>query len=500
MLKRRLDLWLPTYALETPARLAGKLARRNRLTHLIFLVCDHYEPRHQAKRTDQPAERVSTWHREYAAMQRRCEARFGTTPLHTFFYPPHHGSEHLPALAQMVFDGLGEVELHYHHHGDTAETLRRNLGASLADYRSWGLLQESGEQPTQRFGFIHGDWALDNSCHGRYCGVNGELSILEEFGCWGDLTMPSANEAQTRKINSIYYAVDNPARSKSHDWGEDAAVGRRPDGFFLMQGPLGINWRAPGYPRIENASLTTENWGRADRIRKWIDCQVHVKGRPEWLFIKLHTHGAVERDFDGLFGERAFEMHRLLNEHYNDGQRFKLHYVTARQACNIAKAAEDGKAGDPSQWLDYRIAKPAHAFYVLDAPHRLERCTAQHLTLTGITAASGQDAQLRTRIGPIHSVSGPLRSLDLDARQGLLTLEAPEPGSNVTLTVVPHFELLGVEGGNLTAAPPADGDMQTLRFTAGPRTVIRFQRAGQPDSSSPGAQPAAPLTQPRAHA
>jgi hypothetical protein len=61
-----------------------------------------------------------------------------------------------------------------------------------------------------------------------------------------------------------------------------------------MQGPLSINWRAPKYPRIENASLTSENWGRRDRIRAWLDCQVHVQGRPEWLFIKLHTHGAVE--------------------------------------------------------------------------------------------------------------------------------------------------------------------------------------------------------------
>jgi hypothetical protein len=186
---------------------------------------------------------------------------------------------------------------------------------------------------------VHGDWTLDNACNGPRCGVNGELSILRDLGCWGDFTMPSGNAAQTRKINSIYYAVDDPSRSKSHDWGVDARVGvADPRGFFLMQGPLGINWRAPGYPRIENASLTSSNWGRPDRIAAWLDCQVHVQGRPDWLFVKLHTHGAVERDFDALFGEKAYLMHQALNETCNDGRRYQLHYVTARRAYNLAKA------------------------------------------------------------------------------------------------------------------------------------------------------------------
>ena len=129
----------------------------------------------------------------------------------------------------------------------------------------------------------------------------------------------------------------------------------------MMQGPLGVNWRAPGYPRIENASVTTANWGRPDRIAKWIDCQIHVAGKPDWLFVKLHTHGAIENDFDALFGEKAYEMHRILNEQFNDGTRFKLHYATARQAFNIAKAAEAGLGGNPSDWMDFRVKPQPHA-------------------------------------------------------------------------------------------------------------------------------------------
>ena len=234
---------------------------------------------------------------------------------------------------------------------------------------------ESGNEPRTSFGFIHGDWALDNSCNGKFCGVDDELTILQELGCWGDLTMPSADECQTRKINAIYYAIDDPHKPKSHDWGNDARVGsQNPPGLFMMQGPLAINWRAPGHPRIENASLTTENWGRPDRIARWLDCHVHVQGRPNWVFVKLHAHGAVERDFDALIGEKAFEMHRVLNERYNDGVRYRLHYVTAREAYNIAKAAEDGHDGDPARYRDYRLAPNATRYYVADTPHRLRRC------------------------------------------------------------------------------------------------------------------------------
>ena len=124
ILKRRPDYWLPAYAMNALERARARRARTSRLTHIMFLVCDHYEPQHDAKTPGQPAERVQTWLREYARFQARFVNAFGTSPLHTWFYPPHHGEEHLKALSQMVFDGLGEVELHYHHDGDTNGTFQ----------------------------------------------------------------------------------------------------------------------------------------------------------------------------------------------------------------------------------------------------------------------------------------------------------------------------------------------------------------------------------------
>ena len=42
---------------------------------------------------------------------------------------------------------------------------------------------------------------------------------------------------------------------------------------------------------------------------------------------------------------------------YKQGKS-RLHYVTAREMFNCARAAMDGMAGDPSQYFDYLIKPP----------------------------------------------------------------------------------------------------------------------------------------------
>ncbi len=478
MWNRRLDLWLPTYALSSPARIYNKIIGNNATRHIIFLVCDHFEPRHGTVQDEQANERLKLWEGEYASFQQRCHEAFGTSPKHTWFYPPHHGYEHLPQLARMAFRGLGEVELHYHHDGDTSASLRANLKIVLSEYHKWGLLLESGADPQTAFAFIHGDWALDNSAHGKYCGVNDELTILQELGCWGDFTMPSANECQTRKINSIYYAVDNPDQPKSHDWGRNLRVGRAgKPGLFMMQGPLGINWHAPRYPRIENSSLTSANWGRPDRIRKWLDCHVHVRGRPEWIFIKLHTHGAIESDFDALFGEKAFAMHRILNQEYNDGERFCLHYVTAREAYNIAKAAEAGNAGDPSQFYDFEIAPYANAYYSSDAPHHLDCCTRSRLKISGIDTSS--TIQIQKKVGAVLGLQGRIEALDIDEGIGQIRISGREGSGKVELNVDRQLAIVGTEGGHVLESHADGGGTRHLISMVEKQAIVRFTMNGQ---------------------
>lgn len=445
---RGLNHWLPTYLAETLQRYRLRQLRKRQLTHLLFFVCDHYEPRHHAKEPGQAAARIQAWHHGYRQMQEECFQRHGLRPVHTWFYPPHHGDEYLPALARMAFDGLGEVELHYHHHDDTEDTLRAGLRETLDRYHRAGLLLQLGEPPGKGFGFIHGDWALDNSAHGRFCGVNSELSLLQELGCWADLTMPSSNECQTRKINSIYYAVDDRERPKSHDWGEDARLGHTGrDGLLLIQGPLGINFRGPKYPRIENASLTSANWGSPLRIPSWIDCHVHVRERPQWLFIKLHTHGAIEADFDALFGQKARAMHAVLAQQYNDGRRFKLHYVTARQAFNVVRAAEHARDGDPAQFFDYELPPPVTALYCTSAPHDVKCCTPQRLRLDGLESDSTSSVLLR--YPGLKRVTGRIRSLAVSAEKSVLELMPYDGSGAVSLQLAPGAAVRSLSGARI---------------------------------------------------
>src|SRR5205085_71886 len=189
--------------------------------HVLICVADHYEPGFGGADDALAAQRVERWARQYPQQFGRFRDGDGRTPRHTFFYPPeHYTPQYLDRLTELCRDGFGEVEIHLHHHGDTADTLRDKLVTfrdTLADRHS--LLARDKATGRIKWGFVHGDWALDNSRpDGRCCGVNNELTVLRETGCYADFTFPSApHPTQPRKINSIYYAVDDPLRPRSHD-------------------------------------------------------------------------------------------------------------------------------------------------------------------------------------------------------------------------------------------------------------------------------------------
>ncbi|MCK5618349.1 MAG: hypothetical protein KAJ17_03060, partial [Candidatus Krumholzibacteria bacterium] len=161
-----------------------------------------------------------------------------------------------------------------------------------------------------------------------------------------------------------YYATDDPNRPKSHDTGKDVAVGEAPRGdLMIIQGPLGLNWkdRKKGlFPTIENADIRAEYPPSPNRVDLWVDTNIHVKGRPDWIFVKIHTHGAQEQLLDILLGKPFDEMCSYLESRYNDGHNFALHYASARELYNVIKAAEDGKTGNPGQYRDYILPPPKY--------------------------------------------------------------------------------------------------------------------------------------------
>ena len=75
--------------------------------------------------------------------------------------------------------------------------------------------------------------------------------------------------------------------------------------------------------------------------------------------VRQGAHARRAREAGGVAagrGRRA--LHAELTTRYNDGRRWALHYVTAREMYNIAIAAMDGKTGDPGAYRDYVLPPP----------------------------------------------------------------------------------------------------------------------------------------------
>jgi hypothetical protein len=363
--KRHLATWLVPYARQDWRAACPPGVTR----HLMFCFVDHFEPGWKNADRQTEAARVARWRRD---LPRLCEGRRdgdGRPPVHTFFFPEEeYRPEHIDSLVELCRLGFGEIEVHLHHDKDTEAGLREKLRrfTQLLVSRHDALPRDAVTgQP--RWAFIHGNWALDNSHpQGLGCGVNNELIVLREEGCYADFTFPAAPDpCQTRTINRIYYATDDPLRPKSHDHGRRVRVGVKAVGdLMLVQGPLGLMWKNRKFgliPRIENSDVRASSPPTTKRVDTWVETGIHVQGRPEWIFVKIHTHGAQERDMDTLLGKPMLQAFKYLERRYNDGKDWKLHYVSARETYNIIKAAEADLRGDPNGFRDFILPRPGYA-------------------------------------------------------------------------------------------------------------------------------------------
>jgi hypothetical protein len=106
-------------------------------------------------------------------------------------------------------------------------------------------------------------------------------------------------------------------------------------------------------PGLENAALDAGNPPSARRMARWVDAGICVASRPEWVFVKVHAHGAPEANAEALLGPAGARFHEDLAR-WKDGGRLRLHYVSARELVNIVLAAEAGESGDPGRLRDWR--------------------------------------------------------------------------------------------------------------------------------------------------
>lgn len=375
--RRRVDIWWRDYLRHLRERY--NVAKVSGPTHVMFCFVDHFEPRWNNPDPATETERVKRWAVEYPKICGSHVDADGCAPQHTFFYPSEeYQPEHLDALVKLCARGYGEIEIHLHHDNDTDAGLRANLNEFLTRLVTrHDALPVDPATGKAMWSFIHGNWALDNSREdGRWCGVNNELQVLRDMGCYADFSLPSApSDTQTSTVNSIYYATDDPHKPKSHDTGTAVRVGGSPVGdLMIIQGPLTFLWKLKGFipiPGIESGDIRTSSPPTKARVDAWIKTGIHIKEKPDWVFVKIHTHGAQERDMNTLLGAPVEEMFSYLEQQYNDGQQYCLHYVTSREMYNIVRAAESGKTGSPGDYRDFVIPRPGYKFSAADQPARL---------------------------------------------------------------------------------------------------------------------------------
>ncbi len=320
-----------------------------RPTHVFVCVADHFEPDNQSASLALQRARVARWVDEYGDSVKGISDSRGRAPQHTFFFPVEcYRAEFLDRLSELVRAGFGDVEVHLHHDNDSSERLREFLLQSIhLLHGRHGLLSKDAFGQL-RYGFIHGNWALGNSHpDGRWCGVDDELTVLRETGCYADFTMPAAPfPTQTRTINSIYYALDDPHRVKPHDTGIPSTTGRQPpdDGLLMIQGPLLIRQPRPwSKPRVENGDVTGSHPPSVTRLWNWLRAAVSVVGHEQWLFLKLHTHGAKDSNTPVLLGPPMRQLHQALRDAAAQ-REFQYYYVTARELAQLVSQAERGLA------------------------------------------------------------------------------------------------------------------------------------------------------------
>lgn len=340
--------------------------------HLLIALADHFEPAFMPQKSlarafyDEQEGRIESWCRAYPRAAYDGRDSEGRPFVHTYFYPAEQYDRGLVArLAEHCKAGWGEIEVHLHHGvqtPDNAENTRRQLVSfrdTLAEEH--GCLSYLDGFGMPRYAFVHGNFALANSAGGRGCGVDSEMQILADTGCYADMTLPTAvpHPAQTAKINSLY-ECKLPLWSRAPQRrGRDLESGRAPRAFpLIIQGPLMIvlSPRSSRLLSIENGAVTGRNPLSVPRLEVCKRAAIHVKGRPDWRFIKLHCHGMDPRQQEALLGAPFTRFLSDLIE--NARQRGDtLHFVTAREMVNIMFAACDGRDGNPGQYRDYRLKR-----------------------------------------------------------------------------------------------------------------------------------------------
>jgi hypothetical protein len=334
-LPRHADLWLVPYLKDR----LRKSAKSTKPARAWIAITDHYEPLGMGASIETALGRIAQWRDKWPRIAESAPRdAAGQRPQYSFFYPQEeYRHDVLDGISEIVRLGVGDVEVHLHHNNEQRESFIQKVTdycRRLSD--DHGLLRQVDGRTV--FGFIHGNWALDNSRpDGKWCGLNGEIALLRDLGCYADFTMPSLpSPTQGRIVNQIYWCTNNSEnRPKSYDRGIEATAGggRRGD-LLMIAGPLGVRFGERLMPRLETGEIAGYDMPTPSRVRQWFDLAPTIG---DDLFLKLYTHGAQERNFVPLLNGGFRNLFNWIAEEA-DRRGIEVHWVTAWQMYQAAVA------------------------------------------------------------------------------------------------------------------------------------------------------------------
>jgi hypothetical protein len=327
-LPRHAEIWLVPYLRDR----LRKRAQPRKPKRAWVVLADHYEPLGMGATVELALGRVGRWRDMWPRIADDSPRdAAGQRPQYSFFYPQEeYRQDIVDGITEMVRLGVGDVEVHLHHDNEQRDTFIQKV-TEYCDRltNNHGLLHRQNGRTV--FGFIHGNWALDNSHpEGKRCGLNGEIALLRDLGCYADFTMPSLpSPTQGRVVNQVYWCTNNPGnRPRSFDRGIEATPGGGKQGDLLMvTGPVGLRFAGRLTPRLETGEIAGYDMPTPARVRQWFDLAPTIG---DDLFLKLYTHGAQERNLEPLLNHGLADMFRWLAEEA-DRRGIEIHWATAWQ-------------------------------------------------------------------------------------------------------------------------------------------------------------------------
>ncbi len=175
------------------------------------------------------------------------------------------------------------------------------------------------------------------------------------MGCYADFTFPAFGSlCQPKIVNRHYYPEKSHTISKSYDRGVFMKAGQPRVGLLMFSGPMSFDSKSL---RVDDGRVESNFPLTYRRFENWLNANVHVQEKEDWIFMKLYTHSARERTREELFSSKTENFYREITDRAKRGD-FNLYFVTAREIYNLAKAAEAGVTGSPQEYFDFEITPP----------------------------------------------------------------------------------------------------------------------------------------------